>query len=166
MLSASTVPYIFTVTASQVVGSVTNTGSASISITVTSSPLRIILSNCNGDIPPNIDYTINAIMSRDPDSDSSTDDTVDPSLTFLWTCLNDANDTTCLGSDSQPLISDGNGSSLILPATRLIQGATLDLTCTISKDIRTASATIILSVLTTPITSTVTIATDNIKINP
>ncbi|CAG9324164.1 unnamed protein product [Blepharisma stoltei] len=88
-LLASGGPYVFTATATQNTNSSPITGSASVSITVALSPLVIQLSKGSGDVNKNIDFTIDASNSKDPDTNSA------DGLAYAWTCSNHLDGTAC-----------------------------------------------------------------------
>ncbi|CAG9312681.1 unnamed protein product [Blepharisma stoltei] len=152
-------PYVFMAIASQTYNGASISGNSTISITVTSSPLSIQLSKTSGDVSPDSDYTIDASGSKDPD-----DSTV--SLTYLWTCTNTADASTCVGGDGKTLLDSEASVNLKIPATRLVKGAQWDIKCTISKDTRTASATVTLTVLSTTATAKAEIVLSSEKFNP
>ncbi|CAG9320588.1 unnamed protein product [Blepharisma stoltei] len=151
-------PYSFTATASQDNDGTTVTGSATVSITVTSSPLYIELSKGNGQISSSKDYTINANKSKDPD-DSTT------SLIYAWTCANHEDGSECAGADNAVLLSNEIKSELTIPSARIVKGANWDITCTISKDTRTASLAITLTVLNVATASSIEIPAIATKAN-
>eukprot|EP00358_Blepharisma_japonicum_P006710 CAMPEP_0202940370 /NCGR_PEP_ID=MMETSP1395-20130829/486_1 /ASSEMBLY_ACC=CAM_ASM_000871 /TAXON_ID=5961 /ORGANISM="Blepharisma japonicum, Strain Stock R1072" /LENGTH=1151 /DNA_ID=CAMNT_0049634821 /DNA_START=1761 /DNA_END=5216 /DNA_ORIENTATION=- len=151
-------PYSFTATASQDNGGTTVTGSAKVSITVTSSPLYIELSKGSGQISSSKDYTINANKAKDPD-DSTT------SLTYAWTCANHEDGSACTGADSAALLSGETKSELTIPSARIVKGANWDITCTISKDTRTASLTVTITVLNVATASSIEIPAIATKAN-
>mmetsp|Transcript_19496 Transcript_19496/g.19523 ORF Transcript_19496/g.19523 Transcript_19496/m.19523 type:complete len:481 (+) Transcript_19496:2078-3520(+) len=151
-------PYVFTATATQNNGGTSVTGSASISVTVTSSPLFIQLSTGSGDINGNKDFTVNANKSKDPDDPDSK-----VPLNYKWTCSNHADGTDCTGMTS--FLSGQKDKSLTIPKENLSKGAQWDLTCTISKDTRTASYTITLNIINIQKNISVEIPTIYLKVN-
>ncbi|CAG9326216.1 unnamed protein product [Blepharisma stoltei] len=158
-LSASSTLYVFMATATQASSGGSISGSATISITVTASQLYIKLSKNSGDISPSQDYTIDANGSYDPD------DSTLP-LSYSWTCVNNADGSTCTGSDSKTLLNNEVASSLTIPKSRMVKGAAWDITCTISKDTRSSSLTINLNVLKKDTSTAAWILTDTLKLNP
>ncbi|CAG9324923.1 unnamed protein product [Blepharisma stoltei] len=142
-LTANSNPYVFIATASQVSDGSTITGSATISVTVTASPLSVGLSKTSGDVSPDKDYTVNAQNSKDPDNPSSTYN----DFTYKWTCLNSLDNSACVGADGKTPLSSDTDSTLTIPSSQMVKGAQWDITCTITKDTRTATATISLNIL-------------------
>ncbi|CAG9320609.1 unnamed protein product [Blepharisma stoltei] len=148
-------PYVFTATATQNTNSSPITGSASVSITVTSSPLVIQLSKGSGDVNKNLDFIIDASSSKDPDTNSA------DGLAYAWTCTNHLDGTAC---SIASYLSSQSSSALTIPKASLVVNQ-WDLTCTISKDSRTASYTITLNIIDISATTNIAIPTISVKAN-
>ncbi|CAG9320600.1 unnamed protein product [Blepharisma stoltei] len=150
-------PYVFTATATQNNAGALVMGSASISITVASSPLFIQLSTGSGDINGNKDFTVNANGSKDPDDPDSK-----VPLGYKWTCSNHIDGTDCSVAS---FLSGQKDKSLTISKEKLTKGVKWDLTCTVSKDTRTASYTITLNILNIQANISVEIPTIFLKVN-
>ncbi|CAG9335115.1 unnamed protein product [Blepharisma stoltei] len=114
-------------------------GYSLLTITVTSSPLKIKLSKSSCTVASKNAFSINGDGSLDPDSSSTL-------LSYQWSCLYVVNASSCLGTDDKDLVSSATTSSLSIPSGKMIPGASYDITLLISSGSRNASATVTVQV--------------------
>ena len=118
-LAASSTAYVFTVRVSlQGV-----TGTASVSITVTSTPLVIIFNRAPGDITSSLGFVGSASRSYDPDNQNTV-------LSFSWTTS-----PTAILSGVSPV----NSNAITIPGNNLHGYTSFVLTLIVSADIRSTS---------------------------
>lgn len=160
-LIQSSDPYVFTATATQGSGTDIVTGSATISIYGTSSPLYIQLSKTSSDISPSLDFTIDGSASYDPDE-------LEPKLNYDWSCINQVDLLVCKGNDGSDLVNNEKKETLTIASSKLVKGASIELTLTISdkNNERSLSLSATFTILTEDTENSVELMNSNIKVNP
>jgi len=112
-------------------------GSASFTITVQPSPLVVSLNRTDSEIPANKALAISGAQSFDPDKSVG-------ALSFLRRCLEGSRD--CVDAQGGLVVSGRSGEVVRILPGQMKVGATWNITLVISKDTRSASKSILLSI--------------------
>lgn len=111
---------------------------ADVTMTALASPIITLLNGPAGDVKSTASIRLDATASRDPDDPSA----VNP-LTFTWECISDAYPAACFNSSDQ---GSQSGGLWTLPASLLSIGRTYTFKVTATKDSRSATASLTVTI--------------------